>query len=563
LKNIDNPETRIAGYLYENGILMLLVATPIQTSEGLGPVPGVVVWARYIYDANVQELALRTQLCLTFYPIASNTPIVKSYASAIANIPPIGFTIATPEWTNNNAFALEQLPASLNDLQGRQCWMTADANLTGSARYSALGVLPDLFGNKVVIVRTDINRRIQNLGGISLGLSLGMVSLVVIVATVIILFYIERALLHPLALLSSRFNAITKSKDVSVRIKQRNGSDELATTVTNINVLLTSIFITHRKLEYEQVKLEELLEKTGVEEQRARAIMNAIPDFILCVRATGIVHHANSAFLTAFSLSSSEVNGVINVEGLFVETTFVDLQEQCQKGELIEREMHHNQKAKIPVMVAVTPITLFLDDQPTSAFVVFARNLSESKALTSSLEAERKRLVDLEQNAEFESLWHDKRRKRHFVKYCSQNLTEENIKFLDAVEDYKSQKNQQKRQEMQKKMHSQFLIPGKSPYELKLDERLLKDVALVESGFGQLDLFDDFAVYIRGQVMSDLLPKFLEWEREHEGTGTDTETDTDLMTSTGSMDVGSTSYLSAVAHKSQRSSGTTLVGTPQ
>jgi PAS domain S-box-containing protein len=550
LKNANITTTRFGGFLFDaSGNLLVITGMPIQKSDLTGPVPGVALWVTILTSSDVLNLAQRTQLCITIYEYnatGTNSALLQSYSSLIASTTPIGVSASTPNWANDNPFLMQDLPNSLSDLQGRQCWLSQDANMTGASRYSALGLLPDITGQKSLIVRIDTNRNLRNLGLASLGWSLGMVALVVVIATIVILIYVEFSVLFPMLRLGSRVNSITKTLDVKTKLKEGLIRDELSSMTKDINGILSSLDIAQQKLADEQEKLQEVLQKTGVEEQRARTIMNAIPDYVMCVRSDGIIHHSNQSFLSAFQFSAAEVNGKMPVERIFVNTKLNNFVEQCNNGTSVEREMIAAFD-KIPVIVTVTPITIFVDERATQAYVVLARNISERKSLQNSIEAERRRLAEAQQNLEFDALWRDKRRRLLFTQYCTRMMSDENVKFLEAVEEYRSIRNQQKRVEMQKWIYSQFLIAGKSPYELNISAKTVKDLSLIENGYGQLDLFDSVEQAIRQQVIMDTYLRFLEYEM------TLSDTDTDLHSSIeGSVELSS-SVVSVIRDKMDKS----------
>jgi PAS domain S-box-containing protein len=394
-----------------------------------------------------------------------------------------------------------------------------------------------------LIVRSDIDRSLSILGLNSLGWSLGMVALVVVIATIVIVLFLERGVIYPLVRLSNRVNDITAKGDVTMRITKGSGRDEIGSMTKNINNILSTLDAAQKQLAQEQVKLNEVLEKTGVEEQRARTIMNSIPHYVLCVRQNGIIHHANAAFLNTFQYATSEVSGKLIVTSLFINTTWEALIALCDKRESQEYEMVGRFQKRIPVIVSVTPITLFVDNQSTQAHVVLARNISENKLLKNSIEAERFRLALMEKNIEFDQLWSDSRRRQAFISYCTRMMSEENVKFLEAVEEYRSVMKQQHRVELQKQIITQFLIKDKSPYELNISAKTVKDLSQIEKGFGQIDLFDGLEEIIRGQVVLDTFARFLETEAEDESN-----TDTDF--SVGSVELRDSLTLTALRDRS-------------
>jgi len=225
LNHIDaNGELNKAGI---KGILllpegpMMIVSSPILTTEKEGPTHGSIIWGRYLDANEIQAIADKTKVALALQEI---------------NKPPISedFDIVAKSLTTTNSSLIRPLDSQL---------------------IAGYVVLNDIFGKPGLIYRVTLPREVYAQGRASVSsfiVSLLIVGIIFVTATLILL---EKVVLSRLADLNTSVSNIRISKDLTTRVKVV-GDDELTSLGTSINGMLEAISQT--QIELEQARDEAL-----------------------------------------------------------------------------------------------------------------------------------------------------------------------------------------------------------------------------------------------------------------------------------------------------------------
>ncbi len=506
----NDTSKRTGGFLKVNGSLLSVTCIPIQDASFTGDAQGLLLWGFFQSPYYAQSLAAKEQLCTTLNAINTkdnNDIIYNRYKGSINGNPAIGFTIDTPYWNNTVPIVTEGLPEQ-SLLANRQCWKSESVNVSSTARISAIGYMKDIYGAPVAVIRADIDRvALLSLQIKTLGLSLGLVAAISLIAIVVMIIFIELVVLYPMLSLTSSIKNISDTGNVKQQVNERNGKDELARVAHNFNIMLKSLDNTQSLLAEEHNKLQDLVQRTSIEEQFSRSMMNAINDFLLVVLPDGIINQTNSSFLEKFQHTSTDVNGKIPIHKVIDGGNMQTFEQLAEKGTSGEFVMLGKFQERIPVLVTVNPIEMFVNEARTKAYVLVCRNISEKKNMLDHLERDRKRMADIERDIEFNSIMRDPVRKKNLERYCARMKCDENIRFIDAIYDYKATKKQHHRVDKQAKIRATFLDQS-APYELNLPST---DLQSIFNGYGQIDLFDGLFEIVKGMIVLETLPRWLEW----------------------------------------------------
>ncbi|KAL0481140.1 hypothetical protein AKO1_011194 [Acrasis kona] len=480
--------SRFAGMLFDGGSVFYVSAYPIVKSDFSTPPAGMLVWVKNV-SRDVTDIAQRSQLCTTILGLSNDNKVMSSaqtyYTNRVSGVNAATFSAENPSWTNDlSPFAVEVLPNDNSLLPGRGCWHSSDLGQLGINRISALGVLSDYNGKKGIIIRSDIDRSLNILGTTSFGLALGVVGGLVIVISIVVLLFVELCVLRPVLRVTHKVSEIRVVNDPSIRVNVKRG-DEIGCMADNINKLLDNLESSQKDIIKEQFSLQNLLQRIGIEEQRVRTIMNAIPDMIICILIDGTVHHANTAFYATTRYTAQDVNSTKNIKDIIPN---IDLEEvisgRSTTTELVEKFRDH-----IPIILIGNVIDVVINDEQTKMIVLAARNINEKKKLMNNVAAGRNKIADMEKDMEFLSIWNNEQRRSDLKKYCKNISSEEHIKFLTDVDVYKNTRQQKRRADMQRAIFSKYLAKG-SPYELNVSAKVSETYHEIAEGFGQIDLFD-------------------------------------------------------------------------
>jgi signal transduction histidine kinase len=206
LWNHTTLNSKVTGILSVSQGLLMVVSSPILTSEGLGPIMGALVMGRYITDKQVADLSTVLRLPLVIQNI-SNSHLPTDFRKALSLM-----SDSTPT-----------------------CVQPLGADLVGG--YATIN---DLSGNPVLILRIELLRDIYNQGQqdvLYLSLSLGLVCVVFGSAVMLLM---EKTVLTPLTGLDMEVKSIRQNPKGSRRLKLK-GDDELASLGSSVNEMLSTL----------------------------------------------------------------------------------------------------------------------------------------------------------------------------------------------------------------------------------------------------------------------------------------------------------------------------------
>ncbi|MEM0981667.1 MAG: adenylate/guanylate cyclase domain-containing protein, partial [Cyanobacteria bacterium P01_H01_bin.58] len=209
--------------------VLLIAVEPILRSDETGPINGALLMGRYLDDAKVADLALRTKLSLEAYQ--TNQPDLTANLQG---------TITVMQGEGDR-------PVMANLLRP----LNADS-LAGYVLF------PNLYDEPQVLVQTILPRDIHHQGQLNLRyLALALVGACG-VSILSIGLLLERVILKRLVGLSKEVENIGRSNDLNQRV-QVQGRDELGSLGQCVNDMLSALELSNQKLAAEQKKAEQLL----------------------------------------------------------------------------------------------------------------------------------------------------------------------------------------------------------------------------------------------------------------------------------------------------------------
>jgi PAS domain-containing protein len=109
-------------------------------------------------------------------------------------------------------------------------------------------------------------------------------------------------------------------------------------------------------LEQSQIRLQELLHRISIQENKTRSAVNAIRDFIICINKKGRIIESNSSFDKVFTKEM----GNMNQDEMYVGTLFPELGDyfflNMDPLRPVETIMKRKNDDPLPVLVSVTSL---------------------------------------------------------------------------------------------------------------------------------------------------------------------------------------------------------------
>lgn len=516
MKNMDSPNTRNGGFYDYNSQLVMLSSSPLTVSDytDQSDTSGVLVFGRIMSSSFINALANSAQLCCSFHLLSDkNDLVVSTYSKKISSVNGTYVFQTTADWANLDAFTYDVL-SSDSSLAKRQCWKV-NGTVLNEQRFAAYELLNDIYGNKLMVVRTDIARDVYLLGIQSVLLAIGLLLVVCAIASLIVIFFIERRVLSRLTSLTTQIQRITASNDTKQRIsvsQSTTGTDELGTVSKNINYMLDSLDILLEQQIQEQELLKKLLERISEAEERTTSIMNSIKDIVLTVTPDGFISHANTAFYERFGYSAVDVEGNTKMP---LDKIFPQLREATKAGEGLSQVissyddlMSHpftgvtKKRKNIDFDAYITKSKISSGDQHMFVFVgrISSQMLGSSISKSSSL---------FSMDNEFDRLLLNSEEKERFKQFCKSEKSEENMLFLEAVLEYKSFKHTHERMIKQENIIQTFLMEEKSSLPINIAGHVVKkEMGVISKGVGQLDLFDKLFNAVKNNLALDTFSRY-------------------------------------------------------
>jgi signal transduction histidine kinase/DNA-binding response OmpR family regulator len=196
-----------------SGILMLpegpmmLSSRPILTSEGKGPIAGIMIVGRYLNAAEIQRLSRLTRLSLSIQPIVAG------------QVPP-----------NLRPRPMQDSEHPLIEVK----WVN-DQTIAGYA------LVKDIYGNPAFLLRAETPRTIYRQSQNTIRLLMAALLVVGLVFGGVTLMLLEKLVLARLARLNREVKQIDATGGGLSQRVSAIGDDELANLATSINRLLASL----------------------------------------------------------------------------------------------------------------------------------------------------------------------------------------------------------------------------------------------------------------------------------------------------------------------------------
>jgi sensor domain CHASE-containing protein/HPt (histidine-containing phosphotransfer) domain-containing protein/HAMP domain-containing protein len=214
---------------------LMIVSRPVIKSDGSGPIRGTFIFAQYLTDSEIQQLATMTHLKINIRRIDSDI------------IP-------------------EDCRQVVQGLSGKD---TIAVRAAGEDYIDGYAEIKDLENKNALLLRVDVPRSIHKQGMATL-LEIhkrGRVTLLSIIVSIIatglvlglaILFILEFSVLSRLGRLTRKTVEIGSSKDFSGRVSIE-GKDEIATLGTSINTMLSVLASAHAEIQLKSAEMQLLM----------------------------------------------------------------------------------------------------------------------------------------------------------------------------------------------------------------------------------------------------------------------------------------------------------------
>ncbi len=206
LMTVDSPQAAAAGVVRSECGLLIIAAHAIVTSKSEGPVRGVLMMGRFLDEAAVQELALRTRMSLSLWPLPDAA-------------------LDAPD------------RAALSHLDGEDAMYVhaADARILHGYTY-----LRDVTGEPIALLRTDLPRTISR-RGVAAAHAATVSSLAGAAAVVGSMWLaLRRMVIAPLTRVTEHAIRVGREGDLSARLELQR-SDEIGTLAGEFDRMVQSL----------------------------------------------------------------------------------------------------------------------------------------------------------------------------------------------------------------------------------------------------------------------------------------------------------------------------------
>ncbi|EFC36184.1 predicted protein [Naegleria gruberi] len=514
INNLENPSTRHIGLMIPSKKLselatsetsqqavsnyssilsnvLLVNAMPIQGYDSLESF-GMLTFAKYNTYDYLLDISERTQFCVTTYDLKSEyeTSAFKlSTSNAISDsldaitsewIPTnISSTNVYSDWTNDAASLVKVIDigksSSNSDyiLHGRQCSKTITNKFSSfsagsqNERMAAYQMYNDITGGKTVVFRTDIQRSSFQVGMASFLVVWFVMTFFVLVLSAGVVIFIESSVLRRILKLSKSVRDFYESGNDFNKTIPQLGHDEIGTLSSKINQMLASLKKNQEKLVSDMDTMQEMLERTSIQEQSNRCIMNSINEFIAIVeKSTGLIVNTNSYFdnkLVDSNENQQQVNYLHDtIDKFFKETPLDELLQkfaEISDNGIWKTNIFSITSKQLPVQLKVYNVRLLIKEgQVSDAFVIVAINLSEENELQQSLQDQETKLEEMKKILDFNRIISDDYLKSRFLQLCPIPNASKYMAMIEKLETYKLTNKPQQRAKLHKKIVESYLI---------------------------------------------------------------------------------------------------------
>ena len=549
--------------------IILAVALPIQPNNNSDQ-NGVFLYGRYMTQSLSDDISVRTQYCTTFFDLTNNEDLnlleddFKNFQGQLNNKSATKVSIKYQSWADDEPFYYSY-NMKYSSSKRRSCAETYTKEYYTS-RMATYQLYSDYNNSNSIVIRTDFNREIYQVGWTSFMYTCFVLIAIVFTLLIAVMIFVECVVLRRILKIGSTVKSITKTNDISKRVPN-SGFDELGRLCKDINHMLMALEESQVKLAKDNQIMQQLLEKTALEEQKSRCVMNSISDFIVTVECdTGLLVNINTAFenkllkknsfarsnsashLTYAPTQSSSPNSpnspnspgdpplirrstvsppTPNSKNIFETHNIMeyikDFESYDELKELLESlsknnngSLHHETyiqndfSIKYQVSVSVTKVKMTIREGLIGdAYIVLLRNMVEQKELKNILTKQQEKLEEMKKISEFNRIFKDPHWRELFKVFAASELSVENVHFLEDIETYKSLSKTRDRAALLEEMVNKYLLP-ESPYPLNVSKKTVEtEIKKITSGYGQLDLFDKIESIIKLMVVNDTFSRFL------------------------------------------------------
>ncbi|EFC36662.1 predicted protein [Naegleria gruberi] len=552
---------------YESNVtnIVLVAAMPVQ-STNYDYSRGLVLFAKYQLDEHALDMAERTQLCMTMMNLKNETDLY-SFKESIGSLDTNAFSSGTDwkvtnittssyltDWIDNESSLVQFLDSSEENsvkLNNRQCWkdnMNDESSVSFNAgsptdRMASYQAFYTLDGEKSLIIRSDIPRKTFQIGMASFLVVWSVMTFMIVVMSIAIVCFVEMIVLRRVISLSSTVQRVHDTVNYAIRAPKL-GNDELGQLSKDLNTMLGEIEHVQNQLEKDNTVMQDLLEKTALEEAKSRCVMNSIDDFIVTVDCSnGMLLNINLSFESRILRKQ---RASVNFEALpFNQAVFAYFKEipslelLLQKLENLATTGSHWETTilsgfglNIPVHVTAKRIKVIMGKfTRVDAYMIVARNLSDQNEMKQTIKNKQDKLDEMKQHSDFDRYMTDPILRQQFKEFCTKERAEENVIFLEQVMEYKKLSRTHERAKKQKEIIEMFLSEN-SATPINISKQVFTtEVKKILEGFGQLQLFDNLETIIKSMLILDKFKRFISQFE----TSQMTTIDTDNMSSSGSI----------------------------
>ncbi len=288
LLNHQELEAHIEGMLLLPDHVLLISSRPILTSEDEGPIRGALILGRYLDDTEIRRLSETTHSSL----------ILLRYDELRI---PADFLQVRPLLSKETPIVIR--PLSKESIAG----------------YT---FLQDIYGNPSLLLRVDLSRDIYRQGQATVRYFVVLLLCAGLAFSTATMVLLEKSILLRMSKLRSSIMRIGESDNLAACIPVA-GKDELSDLACSINKMLDSL----EQSRYQLIKSEE----------RNRALLAAVPDFIFLVRRDGLFLDYSKEKNGNFPLISSDLLGKNIYEVLpeqLARQTMESIENTLQTGEM-------------------------------------------------------------------------------------------------------------------------------------------------------------------------------------------------------------------------------------
>lgn len=585
IKDMTISTTRRAAYLLPSATnvnhpeeFAMMVAVPVTTTDADTTTYGVMVFGRYQSNSIIQDLTAKTQVCISFYNLNSTIglEIVQSMkgqsglSSQIANYNALTIDADNSSWLLRGFFHVGAFDSSSSLLSlNRHCDHSGSGTIEGvlesdsnyGERISTLQILKDVHRENTVLIRCDISRSLYTNGINSFLITWAVMTAMLILLSASVVIFVELVVLRRTIRLTNGVIQITNewnndSNSITKGGKlPKFGKDEIGKLGMRVNYMLSVLEKSFTQLQKEHALAQSLLDRTSLEEQKYRNVMNGLTDFVITVDSTsGRIINFNASFENKIMGKIKDENSEKNVqnkmiheyfEGMTLESVLQKLEElSVESGVKIwEVSILNRFRTGVPVNVTCSKVKIVIQEGDIiDAYVMMARNMSDQQELKKTILSQQQQFSEQQQHFEFEYYWKNPDMRNKLRIFCMNEKSYENFKFLEEVESYKKMKRTQHRANKQQEIISQFLTK-ESKYELNISqEETFNLVNRIKNGYGQVDLFDRLAVVVRNMLYRDTFQRFLMDVAKDNDMNTSSSLDVDESTDSSSLSLNNNDY---------------------